>query len=170
MELKWFGAALVIAGCGSCGFMLAGTCRREEKLLQLLLEALEYMMMELSCRVTPLPALCRAVSEKTKLNIREYFGHLATLLGSQVAPDAQQCARIALSRCGRLPPRTAQALGHLSEGLGAFDYEAQLRQLRTAEEFCRCELEALRRDMDSKLRSYRTLGLCAGAALVVFLI
>lgn len=170
MELKWFGAVLVVAGCGSCGFILAGACRREERLLQLLLEALEYMTMELSCRVTPLPDLCAAVSAKTGLNIREYFGRLADLLESQVAPDASQCAQIALLKCGRLPKRTMQALQRLSAGLGSFDYESQLQHIRSVEEYCRSELDSLHRGLDNKLRTYRTLGLCAGAALVVFLV
>ena len=47
MSYRWFGAALVIAGCGGFGFSIASGYKREEGILRQLLRALNYMEWEL---------------------------------------------------------------------------------------------------------------------------
>lgn len=73
MSYRWFGAALVIAGCGGFGFSIASGYKREEGILRQLLRALNYMEWELQYRLTPLPELCRQAGKETRGTLREVF-------------------------------------------------------------------------------------------------
>lgn len=169
MELKWIGAVLVIGTCSGLGIARAAAQRRDVRVLKQLLSALEMMRLELSCRATPLPELCRIAENRAGREIREYFRTLADLLGSQVAPDASQCARLALNKCPQLPATAAQVLTQLSLSLGRFDYDGQLQGLQKTCELCEGELHRTLADSDGKVRTYQTLGICAGMALAVLL-
>ena len=59
MNSKYFGALLVILGCGGFGFSLAAAHRREEVHLRQLMDSLQYLHCELEYHLTPLPVLCR---------------------------------------------------------------------------------------------------------------
>lgn len=69
-----------------------------------------------------------------------------------------------------LPERTKKAFETLGATLGRFDVDGQIRGLEAVRELCRRELDELSRDRDTKLRSYQTLGLCAGAALAILFV
>ena len=58
----------------------------------------------------------------------------------------------------------------LGSSLGRFDLAGQLKGLSAVKGQCALELQELRTDREPRLRSYRVLGLCAGAALVILLI
>ena len=169
MELRWVGAALVVGSCSGVGFARAAAQRRETRVLKQLLQVLEIMSLELSYRVTPLPELCRIAEERAGREVREYFRILSEILRSQVAPDASQCARIALSKCPQLPAAASQVLTQLSLSLGQYDFDGQLQGLKKACGLCECELNRCLADGDCKVRTYRTVGICAGMALAVLL-
>ena len=61
-------------------------------------------------------------------------------------------------------------LSELGESLGRFDLPGQLKGLEAVRRKCLMELEALGRNRTERLRCYQTLGLCAGAALVILFI
>jgi stage III sporulation protein AB len=73
----------------------------------------------------------------------------------------------ALSKTKGLPQRTRKNLQALGASLGQFDLQGQLSGLESARKQCRRELEELSKDRDVRLRSYQTLGLCAGSALAL---
>lgn len=167
MNLKFIGAAFIIAGCGGVGFSMAATHRREEKALRQLIRALDYMGCELQYRLTPLPELCRCAASESGGAVSQALLYLAVELESQVAPDAASCMNVALSRTRGLPQRARKNLQLLGSSLGKFDLQGQLTGLEAARKQCRRELEELSRDRDVRLRSYQTLGLCAGSALAI---
>ena len=76
----------------------------------------------------------------------------------------------ALSACGDLPERTGKAMRRLGASLGRFDLDGQLKGLESVRSDCREELKQLGLHRDERLRSYQTLGLCAGAALTILFI
>lgn len=167
MTIKLIGAVLVFAGCGGFGFAMAAAHRREEQNLGQLLAALEFMECDLSCRLTPLPQLCRATAGVVSGAVHTFFLLLAGELEAQVAADAGCCVRAVLERMPELSPTLSARLLDLGNTLGRFDLPGQLRGLRSAQSLCRLSLEELTRNRDSRLRSYQTLGLCAGAALAI---
>ena len=134
MSYRWFGAALVIAGCGGFGFSIASGYKREEGLLRQLLRVLNYMEWELEW---------------------------------QTSPDAASCMTAALKRSHELPRRVRGIMKQLGHTLGRFDLPGQKQGLEEVKEACRMELEALGKNRETRLRSYGTLGLCAGAALAI---
>lgn len=167
MSFKIFGAILVIFGCGGCGFSMAAAQKREEHSLRQLLRGLEYMDCELQFRQTPLPQLCRGTAGILTGTVRCVLEKLAQELDRQVAPDAGCCMNAAIAACPNLPPRVRIALTELGSTLGLFDLPGQLRGMEAVKSMCHEGIQELSQNRTSRLRSYQTLGLCAGAALAI---
>lgn len=167
MSVKWIGAVLVMVGCGGFGFSLAASYRREEQMLRQLISVLNFMECELQYRLTPLPELCRQAAREARGGVREVLTRLAQELEEQIAPDVLSCMRSALAGGKDLPRRVGDVCLQLGHSLGRFDLPGQLKGLESVREACRRELEELDKNRDVRLRSYQTLGLCAGAALAI---
>lgn len=161
---------MVVLGCGGFGFSLAGAHKKEENALRQLLSALDYMECELQFRLTPLPELCHLAGQEAKGAVRDVMLTLSRELDEQSAPDVGSCMNAAVDSSGTLPPRIKEILLQMGRSLGRFDLEGQLKGLEAARGACRRELDALTHNRDNRLRSYQTLGLCAGAALAILLI
>lgn len=170
MDIKWFGAMLIVSGCGAVGFVIAAAYRREEKELRQLSGALDYMACELQYRLTPLPDLCGQAAEECQGSVGRILKDLQEELKLQSLPDVECCVRAALSREGDYPQRICRAFQILGTSLGRFDLEGQLKGLEAVRNYCRRELEELSCGRDARLRSYQTLGICTGAALAILLI
>lgn len=170
MTYKWIGAICIIVSCGGFGFAMGAMQLREEKTLRQLISALDYMECELQYRLTPLPDLCRQAGADSRGCIREVFGKLAYELESQVSPDVESCMRAALRETDNLPKYTLEAFVLLGQSLGRFDLPGQLKGLDGVRLACRRRLEELTVNKEPRLRSYQTLGLCAGAALAILFI
>lgn len=134
MSYRWFGAALVIAGCGGFGFSIASGYKREEGILRQLLRALNYMEWELQYRLTPLPELCRQAGKETRGTLREVFCNLARELEWQTSPDAASCMTAALKRSHELPRRVRGIMKQLGHTLGRFDLPGQKQGLEEVKE------------------------------------
>lgn len=167
MSYKWIGAVLIIVSCGGFGFSIAAMQLREERSLRQLISALDYMECELQYRLTPLPDLCRETGSEASGCIREVFLTLARELESQVAPDVFSCMSAALSGMQHIPSSTLDALTQLGQTLGRFDLPGQLKGLESVRSACRLRLSELTANKEPRLRSYQTLGLCAGTALAI---
>ncbi len=166
MTIKWIGAILIVTGCGGFGFLMASAYRAEEKTLEALCRALEYMSCELSYRMTPLPQLCRSTAQLVTGKIRTIFLLLAQELEQQVAPDAVSCMR-AVQASVNLPNSIQDILTQLGNSLGCFDLSGQLRGIESCLKNAQSNLRYLSDHRQNRLRSYQTLGLCAGAALAI---
>ena len=166
---KWMGAMLVIAGCGSVGFRMAWAHKREERLLRDLKNALDFMACELQYRLTPLPDLCRLAGNNQKNPVGEIFHRLSRELERQILPDVAYCMNQAL-KGGELPKRVWEGFCLLGKNLGCFDLQGQLKGMEMVRDYCDRELEAMGRNREERLRSYQTLGLCAGAALAILFV
>lgn len=167
MSIKWIGAMLIIAACGGFGFSLAAAHRKDEQAMRQLISALDYMECELQYHLTALPELCRQAGSQCTGALQKLFIALSQELEDQVTPEVSSCMLAALSRSPELPKRTSTALKCLGRSLGRFDLEGQLRGLESLRQSCRKEMDALEKGREERLRSYQTLGLCAGAALAL---
>ena len=167
MIYKWIGAVLVVAGCTGFGFSAAAAHRRQEQFLQQLIKALQMIRWELQYRLTPLPELCRMAARGCRNPLKEVLRKLAKELDNQTFPDADGCMAEALKKCGELPPGGRRLLRQLGGSLGRFDLPGQLEGLQSLTEECRQNLQELRSGADVRLRSYRTLGICAGISLAI---
>lgn len=167
MSLKLIGAVCIIAACGGVGYSMAAAHRREEQALRQLIGALDLMSCELQYHLTPLPELCRHAAAECSGCIRHVLLALAEELESQIAPDVSSCMNAAIAKTPRVPQRLRGELARLGSTLGRFDLQGQLDGLGAARHQFRRELETLSKDRDLRLRSYQTLGLCAGSALAI---
>lgn len=170
MNAKWIGAILVIAGCGGFGFSMAANHKRQEKMLCQLIRILRYMECELQYRLTPLPDLCRQAGKEARGALRDVFLNLSRELDWQVSPDACSCMSAAIKKTNDLPVNLRKLLLQLGHTLGRFDLPGQLRGLQAVTVSCEDELKKLENNRDVRLRSYQTLGLCAGAALAILFV
>jgi stage III sporulation protein AB len=168
--MKWIGAILIILSCGGFGFYQAGIYRAEEKNLRDLLRCLDLMQCELQYRLTPLPQLCILVSSQLGGAVGHVFDLLRRELENQVAPEVSSCMRSALLRCKNLTSQTRQLIQELGASLGQYDTYGQLSCFDAIRMQARTQLEELSRNRDSRIRSYQTLGLCAGAALAILFV
>lgn len=170
MGHKWIGAVLILAGCSGCGFAIALGKRREEQLHEQLLLVLQSIEAELQYRLTPLPELCRMAAGETKGLLQTVFLNLFRELSWQKMPDAGSCMYAAIHRSGEMPKSIRRLLVQLGHTLGRFDLPGQLQGIQAVRRRCEDSLRTLRMNRDERLRSYRTLGICAGAALTIILI
>ena len=170
MGYKWIGVLLIVSSCTACGFSVAAGKRREEKLLYHLLRILEIMEAELQYRLTPLPELCRMAIGETRGALRNVFLNLHRELCMQKLPDAGSCMSAAVGKCGELPHRIRSILSQLGYSLGRYDLDGQLQGIRAVYRRSEAALESIRKNREERLRSYQTLGICAGAALAIILI
>lgn len=170
MNYKLIGAVCVIVGCGSCGFLMASRYLSNMRQLQSLITVLDFMDSELQYRATPLPQLCRQAAEQVRGKVGQIFLLLAEELEAQVSPDVRRCMACALDRTGGVWCPVVCILSELSGSLGRFDLCGQLRAIDHARTLCREKLNQLQQGKDNRLRSYQTLGICAGAAIAILLV
>lgn len=170
MSYKWIGAVLIVGSCGGFGISLAVQRKREEAMLAQLCGILDNMLWELPFKLTPLPELLRHIAEKNRGSLGKLLLGLADQLDRQVLPDVLSCMEAVLSDTEPPFPRVHELLLLLGRSLGRFDLSGQLKGLSALREQCSQQLQELRADRDTRLRSYRILGLCAGAALVILLV
>lgn len=136
-------------------------------MLRQLVAALDYMQCELQYRLTPLPELCRGAGLQAKGILRQVFLTFSQELDYRLTPDVASCMAAALEKARNLPRKTGGNLLLLGNSLGRFDLEGQIQGLEAVRQQCREDIQTLAVDKLQRLRSYQTLSLCAGAALVI---
>ena len=167
MNLQWIGAILIIAGCGGVGFGMALNYKREENTLRQLIRVMDMFCCDLEYRMTPLPELFRKASHTATGHLAKLFENVAGELERQIAPDAACCMLSALHRTRDLSGKVIFALTDLARSLGQYDLSGQLQGIKSVQVSCCRQLEELENNRTQRIRSYQTLGLCAGAALVI---
>lgn len=149
--------------------MMAVAHRREVAALHQLVEAMDVMICELEYHLTPLSELCRFGAERIKGPVQLCFVALAEALDDQISPDVGLCTIAALKATPTVPKYASAQLQALGQTLGRFDLSGQLTGLERCRQSCRGQLEVLEYQQSQRLRSYQTLGFCAGAALAILL-
>ena len=170
MIFKWIGAGLILVTCGGFGYMLCAVHKNEERMLRQLVAALDDMQCDLQYRLTPLPDLCRNAGLHGMGAIRKFLLQLAEELESQLNPDVSGCVKAAMCKTEPFPPKTIENILQLGNSLGRFDLAGQITGLESVRQKCREDIRELTENKTMRLRSYQTLGICAGAALVILFI
>ncbi len=168
MEPRILGVSLVIVGCSTFGFKLAIDLYQEIKLLRELIDILDYMECELNYRLTPLPQLCR-ISAKQSKSLKEIFMCFADEMDSQISTDTASCMKAATYKSSNVNDSVKLLLIELGNSFGNFDLDGQLSGIDSIRQKCVKKLQELEKDKDIRIRNYRTLGMCVGAALAILL-
>ena len=170
MIWKWIGAFCIITACGSFGFSLAFKHLNEVKTIRQFLRIINFMDCELQYHLTPIPLLCRGAAAEAKGALSRVFLNLAVELENQILPDVQRCMCVAIKNSEPVPSVANELLILLGKQLGRFDLQGQLRGLEESGQIAKGKLDDLEHNKDVRIRGYKTLGLCAGAALVILFI
>ena len=170
MTVKILGAVLILTGCGGFGMLICLAYKREEEMLRQMIRAMDCMESELQFRMTPLPELCIRAGNGSSGSISRFWNSLSEELQRASSPDVEGCANAAMDANGPFPQRVEMILEQLSDTLGQFDAPAQIRALEAARTQCHRVLEAMGTNRENRLRSYQTLGICTGIALVIILV
>lgn len=167
--MKLLGSILVVIACAYVGFSRAAGILAEEKQLQQLVFALEFMEQELSFRMPPLQELCLAACDSCTGPVQNVLRSLGQALSLQAQPDAALCMAEALET-QHLAGSAKRNMNLLGVSLGRFDLQGQLSGLAAVKELTQRDILSLQEGKHERIRSCRTLALCAGAALVILLI
>lgn len=170
MSYKLIGAILIIVGCGGFGFLIAANYKAEQRHLKELLRILNEMTAELQYRLTPLPELIDNAAKQASGALRKTMIDLKAEISGQTAPDVDKCMYAAMEKNPDLPVLTGNMLRLLGKTLGRFDLDGQISEISSVIQEINENLSRLTADKDVRLRSYRTLGLCAGFAIAILLI
>ena len=95
---------------------------------------------------------------------------LSDELETQISPNASQCMTVVMGKCGEFPLNVQRICQILGRCLGRFDLHGQLEGLEMARKECREQLQNLLMNKENRIRSYQTLGLCAGAAIAILFV
>lgn len=167
MSFKMIGVIFVMISCSGLGFMIASQYLQQIRLLRQISEVLEYMEYELQYRCLVLPELCRQAGNLGKGYIHKLLLQLSNEMEAQIQPNVQLCMESALGKMQALPYSVRTLCQNLGVSLGKFDMEGQIKGLKSVRKQCNQITEELQRTKDTRIRSYRTLGLCAGATLAI---
>lgn len=168
--MKWIGAILVLGSCCYFGLYSAASLNTEVRSLQKMISALDFMSCELQYKLTPLPDLCRQTASECSGALKQVLLRFSEELENQISPDVKSCMNAALSSTARLPESTEKCLLQLGASMGRFDLAGQINALESVRISCRRALENLEAGKESRIRTYKTLGLCAGAAIVILFV
>ena len=152
------------------GFSIALSHKKEEKTFRQIISAINYMECELQYQLTPLPQLLGQASQETGGAVRNILESLAIELENQITPQVSNCMETVLRKQRDLSQKTKEVFIQLGQCLGRFDLQGQLKELDYVRRLCTNHLNDLEANRDTRLRSYQTLGLCAGAALAILLL
>ena len=170
MTLKIFGAILIVLGCGGFGFAICASHKREASALQQLIVSLTFMQNELSYRMPNLSDLCRATASAVRGVVANFWLNLANELDQQISPNVRLCMLSALSTCHSMPKLSADLIRELANSMGKFDISGQLAILNEFKKRTELIWKQHTENQELRLRSYQTLGICAGAAVVIIFI
>lgn len=168
--IQWIGAICVVGACGACGFSMAASYTGLQRSLQQLQNGLELMQCQMEYQLTELPELCGILASACTGTVGRFFGALGRELQAGDATDVSACVALVLARDRELPEACRTILLQLGKTLGQLDLSGQLRGLASAQEACKHALETVEAEKAGRLRSYRALGLCGGAALAILLL
>lgn len=170
MEFKLIGALLLVLGGGCVGMIISAVHRREIYFIRQLLSVINFMECELQYNLTALPSLCRQASNVCSGALCNILNVFAGELDHQICANAPACMVAVVEKNSTLTPHARECILQLGQSLGAFELQGQLRSLEHTRKICNGKLNQLETDKEVRLRSYKTIGLCAGAALAILLI
>jgi len=170
MTLRIMGAIIITIGCGCGGFLLAAAYRKEIKTLTSFIDMLNFFECELQYRSPPLADIFGSYSATRNDTISCFCSQLSQELDAQICPNVQACVLAALKKNSDIPSETANLLLKLGASLGKFSVDGQLLEIKSLRDEAQIKLEHLLSNQEAKTKNYKTLGLCAGAAIAILLI
>ena len=167
MILRLSGSLLLLLGCGGFGFSAANVIKERLQAMYDFVHLLEYIKAELSYRLTPLPILLRNLASRF-MRFESIVNGFVDCLEGQVSPNLRACMQIATGRQNGKGFADDYFL-MLADSLGNFDLDGQLKELDMLQGQIQNQIMEMEREQTSRMRLYKTLGLCIGAGMAILL-
>ena len=167
---KWIGAICIFTACTSVGFSIAFKQIREIKMLEQWIRIAHRTEKEIGYYGRSIPYVFRMISYEEKGELAQVFLRTAIEMENQIYPDGSQCLSIAVAKTERLPGSILELLDFLGNELGKYNLDEQLKGIAQISTIAMEKRNQLCKDRVKRIRGYQTLGLCAGAALVILFI
>lgn len=167
--LKLIGVLFVVLGSTGAGAAMALGARRTLETARQLRAALERMKNEIACNRTALPELMELLSQDGG-PLAVLFGMIAEQLRLRQEASVYAIVRKSLAAAPPLPGEVGRILLDLSPGLGQYDVQCQLYSLDLAAGQAQTMVERCQSEQKGRVKSYYTLGVCAGLALAIMLL
>ena len=170
MYVRWIGALLIFASCGSVGFLKSGQFRTEERYIRDFIRILDHMTCELEYHLSPLPQICESACKMTFGCLQEIFHRLSLALEEQTASNVECCMHDVILQVQSVPNTLQDLLLVFAKSLGRYDLDGQLLQISAVREDARFLMDKIRSEGKERIRNYQTLGICAGLGLAILLL
>ena len=170
MILRIIGSVLILGGSGVFGLMLAASYRKGVSALSEFIEIINSIECDLQYKASSLPAILKNIALNKRGVVHEFCRKLSEELDAQVQPSVYHCVQATLKKEANLPETTAKLIEKLGHSLGKFDIDGQVIELHALRKEAELLKEKMIAEQEQKLRSYKTLALCAGAAIVIIFI
>lgn len=170
MIYRWFGVICILGACGFTGFSLAGASLFRVRVMEMLDRCLEVMHCQMEYRFTQLPELCDIVASACTGPVRDVFLEFGRELAVPGCGDSAVCMALATERVKDLPSECRSILNQLGAEIGKADLQGALSSVSFARTQVQRELDIQRQGQAGRVRSYRALGICGGAALAILLL
>lgn len=167
---KMIGALCILLSCGGTGFYIAYKQLYEIKILEQWIRILDRMEKEIRYQLKSIPDVFRQLSAEEKGNLGRMMQRVAIELENQVRPDVYTCICAVLSATDGIPSSVMHLIEQLGREMGRYDLDGQLQGIARIRSIAEEKRTVLNRDKSKRIRGYQTLGICAGAGLVILFI
>ena len=170
MTIRIIGAILIVIGCSSVGFLMAHSYRKEISILSEFADFLNMLECELQYRSPPVALVIKSFAGEKKGELCVFLRQLSKELDSQIRPSVESCVNAAISKVNDLPKQTEVYVRKLGATLGLFDIEGQILEIQALRKEVIDKLAFMQKNQSTQVKNYKTLGICAGAALAILFI
>lgn len=170
--LKLFGAILILAAGTLIGFSKASAYARRPRQIRQLIHALQRLETEMTYGYTPLPEALLRIADQLEPQLSSLFRMAAEPLLTATGKTAGESWRDAVDACWKqtaLSSNEREVLSQMSYTLGISDRDDQAKHLRLAVSLLAAEEQSAWDDQRRYEKMWRSLGVLAGAFVVILM-
>lgn len=170
--LKLIGAVIVMFAATMIGFAQAAQYARRPRQIRQLIHALQRLETEMAYGFTPLPEALLRIAGQLEPQLAAMFRTAAEPLLTATGKTAGESWREAVHTCGKqtaLSGNEREILSQLSYTLGVSDRDDQAKHLRLAVSLLQVEEQSAWDDQRRYEKMWRSLGVLAGAFIVILM-
>lgn len=166
--MKIIGIIFIMASAITSGIRIGTALKKRCTHLQHLVHALQMLKNELLYSAKPLPILFSSLSKMVQGSVKEIFSDLS----SQMEENRWMSLSTAMERVVQKHPddQSDEILLKLAADMGSYNLEAQIGAIDIALLQTQQRLSAMENERSVKSKTYKTLSICAGLAVVILLL
>lgn len=168
--LKIIGVILVLLGASSFGIGKAMQYCRGVRQLREFCTGVELLKCELNYSLLPLPRICEIMRDRLKGPPAEFFQNFGRLVEQGETKDRAVIKAIEDTKGLTLPNDALMALMDLCVNIGSYDLDGENRILHLSAQRIAVALERADAEKKPLTKSYATIGICTGIAIVILTI